>query len=128
MIPERIVIASNRLPVQAVPDGGAIVIKPSEGGLATGIRPWYERHAGVWIGWPGDVSRFTLSAELPNCSGATMTKCLSPVAPTFPIAVSFEAQPWLFDYFRYSFGSGLSGVSARQKMFITHQRLPSFIS
>src|SRR5688500_16089164 len=42
---------------------------------------------------PDDASRFTLWVALPNFSGATMTKCLSPVAPIFPIAGSFEAQP-----------------------------------
>jgi trehalose 6-phosphate synthase/phosphatase len=59
MQPERVVIAANRLPVSAVLDHGAVVLKPSEGGLATGIRPWYERSAGVWVGWPGDIARFT---------------------------------------------------------------------
>ena len=43
MQPERVVIAANRLPVSAVLDHGAVVLKPSEGGLATGIRPWFER-------------------------------------------------------------------------------------
>ena len=58
MPPERVVIAANRLPVSAVLEHGAVVLKPSEGGLATGIRPWYERSAGVWVGWPGDIGRF----------------------------------------------------------------------
>jgi trehalose 6-phosphate synthase/phosphatase len=56
---DRVVIAANRLPVSAVLEGGAISLQPSEGGLATGMRPWYERTTGVWVGWPGDVSRFT---------------------------------------------------------------------
>jgi trehalose 6-phosphate synthase/phosphatase len=59
MTPDRIIIAANRLPVSAGLDGGAVTLQPSEGGLATGIRPWYERTAGVWVGWPGDVSQFT---------------------------------------------------------------------
>ena len=59
MVPERVIIAANRLPVSAVLDGSALALKPSEGGLATGIRPWYERTGGMWVGWPGDISRFT---------------------------------------------------------------------
>lgn len=59
MVPERVIIAANRLPVSAVLDGGAVALKPSEGGLATGLRPWYERTGGMWVGWPGDISRFT---------------------------------------------------------------------
>jgi trehalose 6-phosphate synthase/phosphatase len=59
MVADRIVIAANRLPVSAALNGDAVTLKASEGGLATGIRPWYERTSGIWIGWPGDVSRFT---------------------------------------------------------------------
>ena len=59
MVPERVIIAANRLPVSAVLDRGAVALRPSEGGLATGIRPWYERTGGMWVGWPGDISRFT---------------------------------------------------------------------
>ena len=59
MVAERIIIASNRLPVSAALNGDSVALKPSEGGLATGIRPWHERTAGVWVGWPGDISRFT---------------------------------------------------------------------
>lgn len=33
-------------------------LAPAGGGLA-GLRPWHERSAGLWIGWPGDVSSLT---------------------------------------------------------------------
>ena len=32
---------------------------PASGGLATGLRPWHEGSGGVWLGWPGDASRFS---------------------------------------------------------------------
>ncbi len=59
MSSNRLLIVSNRLPVtaQAVEEG--IRLTSASGGLATGLRPWHERSGGVWIGWPGDVSKFS---------------------------------------------------------------------
>ena len=56
----RLLIVSNRLPVTVrFGDDGAVETLPSSGGLATGLKPWHERSGGLWIGWPGDLSRFT---------------------------------------------------------------------
>jgi trehalose 6-phosphate synthase/phosphatase len=56
----RLLIVSNRLPVTASLDAdGKVELAAASGGLATGLRPWYEGAGGLWIGWPGDVSRFT---------------------------------------------------------------------
>jgi trehalose 6-phosphate synthase/phosphatase len=57
---ERILIVSNRLPVTARADEGGVRLGPASGGLATGLRSWQERTNGLWIGWPGDVSGFTM--------------------------------------------------------------------
>ena len=54
----RLLIVSNRLPITASLDGEGIRLTPASGGLATGLGPWHERSRGLWIGWPGDVSRF----------------------------------------------------------------------
>ena len=54
----RLLIVSNRLPVTASVDQNGIHLTPTSGGLATGLKPWHERSGGLWIGWPGDVSRF----------------------------------------------------------------------
>jgi len=53
---DRIVIASNRLPValERREDGGWDVERGS-GGLVTALTPVLERHEGVWVGWPGTV-------------------------------------------------------------------------
>ena len=59
MGPERLLIVSNRLPVVASVEGGELRVTDAEGGLATGLRPWHARVGGLWLGWPGDVSRFT---------------------------------------------------------------------
>ena len=54
----RLLVVSNRLPVTARLSGTTVELVPSSGGLATGLKPWHERSGGLWIGWPGDLSRF----------------------------------------------------------------------
>ncbi len=55
----RLLLVSNRLPVTVKADKDGISVVRSAGGLATGLRGPHERSGGVWIGWPGDVSRLT---------------------------------------------------------------------
>jgi trehalose 6-phosphate synthase/phosphatase len=58
-IPGRLVIVSNRLPVSAALIDGGVRLSAADGGLASGLRPWHESGNGLWIGWPGDVARFS---------------------------------------------------------------------
>jgi trehalose 6-phosphate synthase/phosphatase len=55
----RLLIVSNRLPVKARVADGAVCLSDTDGGLATGLRPYHQGSDGLWIGWPGDVSRMT---------------------------------------------------------------------
>jgi trehalose 6-phosphate synthase/phosphatase len=55
----RLLIVSNRLPVVARVAGGDVVLDDAGGGLATGLRPYHDGGDGLWIGWPGDLSRLT---------------------------------------------------------------------
>jgi trehalose 6-phosphate synthase/phosphatase len=55
----RLLIVSNRLPVVARVADGNLCLSDAGGGLATGLRPYHETSDGLWIGWPGDVSRMT---------------------------------------------------------------------
>jgi trehalose 6-phosphate synthase/phosphatase len=55
----RLLIVSNRLPVTAHLVNGEVRLSAASGGLATGLRPWHEGSGGLWIGWPGDTSRFS---------------------------------------------------------------------
>lgn len=57
----RLLIVSNRLPVTVKLDRGDFTITRSSGGLATGLRGPHEQSDSLWIGWPGDVSRFDAS-------------------------------------------------------------------
>ena len=49
----RTIIISNRLPVKIKKENGQFDLKPSEGGLATGLGSIYKQGDNVWVGWPG---------------------------------------------------------------------------
>lgn len=49
----RLLIASNRLPLTVDEESSGLSIRPSVGGLASGLRDVHERSHSVWIGWPG---------------------------------------------------------------------------
>jgi trehalose 6-phosphate synthase/phosphatase len=55
----RLLIVSNRLPVTTRVEAGQVRLDAASGGLATGLSSWHERSKGVWIGWPGNLSRLT---------------------------------------------------------------------
>ncbi|WP_375756674.1 bifunctional alpha,alpha-trehalose-phosphate synthase (UDP-forming)/trehalose-phosphatase [Corallococcus exercitus] len=55
----RLLLVSNRLPVTVKAEKDAVSVVRSAGGLATGLSRPHERSGGLWIGWPGDVSRLT---------------------------------------------------------------------
>jgi trehalose 6-phosphate synthase/phosphatase len=46
-------IVSNRLPFSIVSEEDKFLLKPSVGGLATGMKSVYKDFEGRWIGWPG---------------------------------------------------------------------------
>ena len=47
------IIISNRLPVKISKTDEGFELKPSEGGLATGLGSIYRQGDNVWVGWPG---------------------------------------------------------------------------
>jgi trehalose 6-phosphate synthase/phosphatase len=49
----RVLLVSNRLPVSITPNSEPIVVRPSPGGLVTGLRSVHGSGASVWVGWPG---------------------------------------------------------------------------
>lgn len=50
---KRIIIISNRLPVNITKKRGTLQFNPSVGGLATGLGSLYKSYDSVWLGWPG---------------------------------------------------------------------------
>jgi trehalose 6-phosphate synthase/phosphatase len=49
----RLIIASNRLPVNIQKSEKGMEVNPSAGGLATGLKSYHKEHDSIWIGWPG---------------------------------------------------------------------------
>lgn len=50
---DRLIIASNRLPVKINESDGNFVVESSAGGLATGLKSYHKSGNSLWIGWPG---------------------------------------------------------------------------
>ena len=49
----RLVIVSNRLPVTISEKKGKLNVRPSAGGLATGLNSLSNKYEIIWVGWPG---------------------------------------------------------------------------
>ena len=67
----RVLIVSNRLPVTVRDSAAGVEVVPSAGGLASGLRGFYQSASATWIGWPGPLSpaaarpgRGSLAAQL----------------------------------------------------------------
>lgn len=50
---KRLLVVSNRLPIEIVKEEVGWSVKPSPGGLVTALSPLMRRSHGTWIGWPG---------------------------------------------------------------------------
>jgi trehalose 6-phosphate synthase/phosphatase len=50
---DRILIVSNRLPIQISKKNSTFQIQPTTGGLATGVNSIHKLGNSLWIGWPG---------------------------------------------------------------------------
>lgn len=50
---KRLLIVSNRLPVTVSVRGTRVAVRPSSGGLASGLGGPHARARGLWFGWPG---------------------------------------------------------------------------
>ena len=64
---DRLVIASNRLPVSVSITDGAVALDPSSGGLVAALRTTTDPH--LWVGWPG--------AAIPSELEQTVTTALA---------------------------------------------------
>ncbi len=51
----RLIIASNRLPVQINKNENGLQVTSSAGGLATGLKSYHKGNDSLWIGWPGVI-------------------------------------------------------------------------
>jgi trehalose 6-phosphate synthase/phosphatase len=56
---DRVLIVSNRLPMTVQDGEDGVEVVPSAGGLASGLRGFYQSASATWIGWPGPMSQTT---------------------------------------------------------------------
>ncbi|MBD3265343.1 bifunctional alpha,alpha-trehalose-phosphate synthase (UDP-forming)/trehalose-phosphatase, partial [bacterium] len=49
----KLIIVSNRLPMSISKQKNTLQVKPSVGGLATGLGAFYKEYESCWVGWPG---------------------------------------------------------------------------
>lgn len=52
----RLIVVSNRLPINISKSSKGLSLKPSPGGLATGLSSVLPSYENLWIGWPGVAS------------------------------------------------------------------------
>ncbi|QSQ20013.1 bifunctional alpha,alpha-trehalose-phosphate synthase (UDP-forming)/trehalose-phosphatase [Pyxidicoccus parkwayensis] len=72
----RLLLVSNRLPVTVKAEKDSVSVVRSSGGLATGLSRPHERSGGLWLGWPGDVSRLTDAQRAQVESQLTGLRCV----------------------------------------------------
>src|SRR4051812_48303858 len=58
----RLLLVSNRLPLTAERRKGKLTLKPSAGGLATGLHSVHDPGTGLWFGWSGLTDKKTDAA------------------------------------------------------------------
>lgn len=51
----RLIIASNRLPIKINKSESGMEVIPTAGGLATGLKSYHKGNKSIWIGWPGII-------------------------------------------------------------------------
>lgn len=110
------IIVSNRLPLQIKLENNQLIVKPSVGGLATGMKSVHEDGNGIWIGWSGlteeeldDNLRAQAQKELKKnkCAAVSLTqqeiddfylgfsnKTLWPLFHYFMEYTEFENEQW----------------------------------
>jgi trehalose 6-phosphate synthase/phosphatase len=72
----RLLLVSNRLPVTVKAEKEHVSVVRSAGGLATGLSGPHERSGGLWIGWPGDVSRLSSAQRARVESQLSALRCV----------------------------------------------------
>ena len=58
----RLIIVSNRLPVEVFKQNNTLTYKAAAGGLATGLADFCRARKSIWLGWPG-INRKTVNKD-----------------------------------------------------------------
>jgi len=113
----RMLIVSNRLPVNVTKRANDLRLQPSVGGLATGLSAFHGSHHSKWFGWPGiatdkisEQEKLKISNQLEeqNCHPVFLStkdiqnfyhgfcnKTIWPLFHYFPLYTVYEERYWL---------------------------------
>jgi trehalose 6-phosphate synthase/phosphatase len=59
----RVILVSNRLPVVLRAEKSRLIASPGAGGLASGLKHTHEESDSLWVGWAGEIGRFSASVR-----------------------------------------------------------------
>ncbi len=93
---KRLLIISNRLPVNIEKGKEGLNYKQSVGGLATAVSSFYQEYSSLWIGWPGITSDRITKTERDEITGY-----LKDTYKSHPVFLSQEA----LERFYYGFSN-----------------------
>ncbi|NIO19762.1 MAG: bifunctional alpha,alpha-trehalose-phosphate synthase (UDP-forming)/trehalose-phosphatase, partial [Candidatus Aenigmarchaeota archaeon] len=74
----RVLLVSNRLPINIVKRKGELHLQPSVGGLATGLDSFYKSRQSLWIGWPG-IALKEIKGKEEDVESKLLSESCSPV-------------------------------------------------
>lgn len=114
----RLIVVSNRLPVNISKTKGGLKVRPSAGGLATGLSSLPDEYEHSWIGWPGGTGDnysasekkeveeklseincrpvFLSSAQVENYYEGFSNKTVWPLFHYFPTYTIYEERYWQY--------------------------------
>jgi trehalose 6-phosphate synthase/phosphatase len=114
----RLIVVSNRLPVSVSKTKSGLKVRPSAGGLATGLSSLPDQYEHSWIGWPGGVGEkysaadkkeieeklngincspvFLSSAQVENYYEGFSNRTLWPLFHYFPTYTVYEGRFWQY--------------------------------
>jgi trehalose 6-phosphate synthase/phosphatase len=114
----RLIVVSNRLPVSISKTKSGLKIRPSAGGLATGLSALPDEYEHFWIGWPGGIKErysgqdtkditkelqnigcspvFLSSAQAENYYEGFSNRAIWPLFHYFPTYTIYEERFWQY--------------------------------
>lgn len=75
----RLLIVANRLPWETIKNKSGMSLRPSPGGLATGLFSLTDQYEHCWVGWPGTASQQLLPNQLKKMNALYQAEHCVPV-------------------------------------------------
>lgn len=135
---ERLVVASNRLPITLRRRRGELSVERSSGGLVAAMDPAMKQRGGVWIGWPGgamkpddeirvddlayDLHPIPLSTtEIKRFYHGASNGVLWPLFHSLPERMDFDERNWhVFERVNQSFADAILEAARPEDLIWIH--------